>query len=379
MEICRDQELQPDYPGFYYPFLNYLAYPSHHCTQLHELTSVPPRTTTTSSAYTKYFSNPNLHPDPNGTFQSAPPAASIPGKLLYKAAGATHTPRPTLSTVLKPPELLEWADQGEPLWHSKPIKQKVKNVIKNNVKSRRIIQRRYKRNQRIAEKIWQIPTTQALKLTKKNCLTNYGFCADPKHNLQTNFNTAIRTHTSTLYSQPANLAYHNLCTQSIIPPGTRQLLGLNLNYCLASRRLPNNINKTLLQLAYSIRTKHYLTSNNVASDAEYIKQLYKKNITWNPPPAPNLVENKITEFEKALKAAQHQLIKINSKKKSSNLTPVQLKTLRALRKNKSIIIKPTDKNLGPALMEIDSYIKQVLREHLLTKDYKQLSFTDMNI
>jgi hypothetical protein len=44
----------------YYPFLNYLAYPSHHCTQLHELTSVPPCATTTSSAYSEYFSNPNL-------------------------------------------------------------------------------------------------------------------------------------------------------------------------------------------------------------------------------------------------------------------------------------------------------------------------------
>jgi hypothetical protein len=29
-------------------------------------------------------------------------------------------------------------------------------------------------------------------------------------------------------------------------------------------------------------------------------------------------------------------------------------------------------------MDLDSYVKQDLREHLLTKDYKQLSFTDMN-
>jgi hypothetical protein len=47
--------------------------------------------------------------------------------------------------------------------------------------------------------------------------------------------------------------------------------------------------------------------------------------------------------------------------------------LKILRQKKDLIIKPTDKNLGPALMDLDSYVKQVLEEHLLTKDYEQLS------
>ncbi len=47
--------------------------------------------------------------------------------------------------------------------------------------------------------------------------------------------------------------------------------------------------------------------------------------------------------------------------------------LNLLKHNKHLTIKPTDKNLGPAIMETKVYIKQVLTEHLLTKDYKQLT------
>ena len=39
-------------------------------------------------------------------------------------------------------------------------------------------------------------------------------------------------------------------------------------------------------------------------------------------------------------------------------------------------IKPTDKNLGPAVMDTSEYVNQVLTEHLLTKHYKQLTQTE---
>jgi hypothetical protein len=32
-----------------------------------------------------------------------------------------------------------------------------------------------------------------------------------------------------------------------------------------------------------------------------------------------------------------------------------------------------DKNLGPAAMDLDHYIQQILKEHLMTNDYSQLS------
>lgn len=42
----------------------------------------------------------------------------------------------------------------------------------------------------------------------------------------------------------------------------------------------------------------------------------------------------------------------------------QQKILRELRRNKKLIVTPSDKNLGPVLMERDEYIKAALREHL---------------
>jgi hypothetical protein len=52
---------------------------------------------------------------------------------------------------------------------------------------------------------------------------------------------------------------------------------------------------------------------------------------------------------------------------------MQLQVLTELKSNNGIIIKPTDKNLGPAVMQKDAYIRQVLEEHLLTDDYLQLT------
>ncbi len=119
-------------------------------------------------------------------------------------------------------------------------------------------------------------------------------------------------------------------------------------------------------MAYSIRTKYYLQGTNLQQKSEYIKQIYIKNKYWNPPPAPILIEEKITEFEKKLKLLQ-QHYKIKTKLRNlHNLTFSHLKTLQVLKPDTSIIIKLTDKNLGPTIMEKETYIKQVLSEHLLT-------------
>jgi hypothetical protein len=68
-------------------------------------------------------------------------------------------------------------------------------------------------------------------------------------------------------------------------------------------------------MAYSIRTKFYLNDINHES-TDYEKQIYTKNKTWNPPPASNQIEDKLTEFGMALKLQQTQLnLKIIQKPK----------------------------------------------------------------
>jgi hypothetical protein len=101
--------------------------------------------------------------------------------------------------------------------------------------------------------------------------------------------------------------------------------------------------------------------------------------SWNPLPGPLHVEDKITEFDKTLKFLHQQLSEKHKHKKLTNLTPFQVKTLKELKNNKDkdITIKPTDKNLGPAVLNTSHYINQVLKEHLLTPAYRQLSYLEV--
>jgi len=126
-------------------------------------------------------------------------------------------------------------------------------------------------------------------------------------------------------------------------------------------------------MAYSICTKHYLNNSQAMDDTEYIPQIYTKNSNWNPPPASVEIENQITKFDKSLHSLQNSLIKKYQNFNLNNLTPLPCKTLKELKQNKNIFIKLTDKNLGPAVLDKDQYIQQVLNQHLLTKDYVQLT------
>jgi hypothetical protein len=173
--------------------------------------------------------------------------------------------------------------------------------------------------------------------------------------------------------QPKNLSVHNLCTNTPPPQGTDKLLGLGLKYCVANPKPIQNTKQCLLKLAYKIRTKQYLLQNESKSSDIYIPQIYVKLKGWNPPPAPLDIENCITDFERNLQDA----IKSNKKLKHNynNLTPPQQQTLNLLKNNNEFIIMPTDKNLGPAIMNREEYIQLCLSHHLLTPHYIQLTKT----
>jgi len=213
--------------------------------------------------------------------------------------------------------------------------------------------------------------------TEQYCLRNFGFCANPTASKSKNFKLALHAKPSHLWLQPRNLAFHNLCKTQHLPLGTKELLGLNLKFCLSSGKITNDIKKTVIQMARSIRTRIFLATNGTTENNIYERQIYIKNTSWNPPPAPLYIEDKITEFDKTLKLLHQRLNKVHKHKKLTNLTPLQVKTLKELKMNKEITIKPTDKNLGPAVLDTDHYINQALKEHLLTPAYKQLSHLEV--
>ena len=167
------------------------------------------------------------------------------------------------------------------------------------------------------------------------------------------------------------MAVHNLC-QNIQPPhGTKNLLGLGLKYCVMPPKATPDIKNCMLKLVYRIRTKHYLQTTDRMNNQEYIPQLYIKLKNWNPPPARPITEDKLTLLEKTLK----ETIRSNNLRPHtfSSLTPNQKITLNEFKQSEEFIILPTDKNLGPAIMNRDLYIKQVLREHPTTPTYLQLT------
>jgi hypothetical protein len=100
--------------------------------------------------------------------------------------------------------------------------------------------------------------------------------------------------------------------------------------------------------------------------------LYIKNCNWHPPPAPPIIEDSLLAFKNSLKEKQLRC-KNNARANPNNLTIPQLNNLQALCQNKGLIIKQTGKNLGSAVMITSQYIKQVLQEHLLSKDYQELT------
>jgi hypothetical protein len=162
-----------------------------------------------------------------------------------------------------------------------------------------------------------------------------------------------------------------LCQTTQPPAGTKNLLGLGLKYCVVPPKASPDIKKCMLKLAYRIRTKHHLITSNKPQNQSYNPQIYVKLKGWNPPPAPLTTEECMTNFEKKLKEA----IKINNHRRDTftSLTPNQKTTLNTLKHSKEFIIIPTDKNLGPAIINRDAYITQVLQEHLLNPTYLQLS------
>jgi len=166
------------------------------------------------------------------------------------------------------------------------------------------VQRRKKRFYKKTLKQHNTFYKEELKHRQNKILNNYGFSTDPTKTPTTNFNTTINTiswasntitqdiphnnyqHLTLL--QPKNLSFHNLCTDTQVPPSTKNLLGLCLKFCIASSKTTPNIEQCLQILAYKIRTRQYLIQNNNNNTSPYIPQIYIKLKGWYPPPAQKL-------------------------------------------------------------------------------------------
>ena len=105
-------------------------------------------------------------------------------------------------------------------------------------------------------------------------------------------------------------------------------------------------------------------------DEHYNPKLHSKS-DWEPPKACERVETAMDSYETSVDTAfknswkKEHIVKFAEKK---------IKLLKWTKKERKYIVIATDKNLGPAIMEIEYYIHRCLTDYLDKSDtYKELN------
>jgi hypothetical protein len=163
------------------------------------------------------------------------------------------------------------------------------------------------------------------------------------------------------------MSCHNLCTYLQPPKKYSILLGLGLNFCLQPRYTsgPKELSDASERFRRDVYTKMFFAHMDEPWDP---KQLFIRS-KWKPDPAliPPEFKARVSQFLRELKP------KFISRRVTPNLTRLQAKLLRNLKDSPDFIIFPTDKNLGPAILERSEYINRALADHLEDpQTYKQL-------
>ena len=149
------------------------------------------------------------------------------------------------------------------------------------------------------------------------------------------------------------------------------LLGLGLKFCIKSMQ-PD---KDSLSIAFNrmrrdVRLK-YIFAGEENDDKDFNARLYIKS-EWDPDDACYDVENRINKFEQVLTDSRNDILA--NTRPSTNLSLRKLRLLKILTKHPDFVIVNSDKNLGPAIIEREEYVKYILKEHLCNGiTYEQLT------
>eukprot|EP00956_Cyclotella_meneghiniana_P015107 scaffold22917_cov55-Cyclotella_meneghiniana.AAC.3 len=166
------------------------------------------------------------------------------------------------------------------------------------------------------------------------------------------------------------MSCHNLLQSSALPPGTKKLLGLGLNYCIRAPSILSTTANTHNRMIEDVRRIYHL-KDNIQDDDDYIKQLYiKSDYVFDP--ASDEIEEAVSSFTNAIKT--EQLRRSHRKKPTRNLTRRQWELVKFFKDHDRYIIIFADKNLGPCILERRYYILRGCTEHLANEtNYRQVS------
>lgn len=110
------------------------------------------------------------------------------------------------------------------------------------------------------------------------------------------------------------------------------------------------------------------------NNTDYDPKLYIPSTDYEPTEAPPDVEQALRDFSDRL----HGLINQNRQRRRHNISTATRKIIAQIgNDNTDFIVTPTDKNLGPAILERATYKRRCLQDHLLdTTSYRQLTATE---
>jgi hypothetical protein len=180
------------------------------------------------------------------------------------------------------------------------------------------------------------------------------------------------------FSRPTNLAFHDLrrskLLKTILPTNVKSLLGLGLKFCPTPRHTTNStiVASTLTRHLRDLQLKHYFLKNPPENDDTYNPRLYIKS-KWVPPDweRSKELERRFENFNHVYK----KLMIIRSGR--SNLLPFHRNALQTLQSSTDTIVVQCDKNLGPACIDIPTYIEYAFNDHLNdATTYRYLTLTE---
>ena len=215
---------------------------------------------------------------------------------------------------------------------------------------------------------------QAIQAIENEIRLSFGFVADI--NKSDRHNAAIRLATMPTwwyFHRPVHMAFHDITTTIKPPANLRSLLGLGLKFVPTPRFTNSDLTETLSRFERNLLVKAWLADQEPA-DEDPDREPYDPKIYipsgWTPNPwdVPRAIHRRLRRFRAAIEPL------FAKRRGRPNLLPHQRRALVALMRQQALLVVQCDKNLGPAIIEVRTYVERVLNEHLLDAEiYSPLS------
>jgi hypothetical protein len=133
---------------------------------------------------------------------------------------------------------------------------------------------------------------------------------------------------------------------------------MGLNFCIKNEKPTNIIKNTFERLRRDIRRINFW-NNNESDDSDYNPKLYISQHKMFDR-AHDQIENGIDAFEAEYRRVQRRY----NKPTPPNLSPARLNLAAQQKLNNQTIVVPADKNLGPCILNRETYMSKAFGEHL---------------